>query len=188
MKKVLIINGSPNEKGNTSKIISAVIAGLNKDEIEVTEINCYNMNISPCIDCKCCSRKESVCSIKDDMEHIYTLLKKSDCIILGSPMYFGMFPAQLKALIDRCQLIWSEKYIFNKLLKEKEGIFIFDGGSSWTNMFLPMETIGKYFFNTLNCRLIHSIYVNNTDKDNDYITDNIESIAKCQNLISRTKI
>lgn len=188
MKKLLIINGSPNSGGNTSKIISTIIEGLNKNEIEITEVNCYNVNIRPCVDCKCCSQMKGCCSIKDDMEQIYTLLKEADCIILGSPMYFGMFPAPLKVLIDRCQLIWSEKYIFNKLLKEKEGIFIFDGGSSWQNMFLPMETIGKYFFNTINCTLIHSLYVNNTDEDNDYISKNRESIVKCTNIISGTRI
>ena len=119
MKKLLVINGSPNKEGHTKKIIDEVLNGLDKDKVKITEINCYSKKISPCIDCKCCSSRKGKCSIKDDMEEIYYELKKSDFIILGSPMYFGMFPAPLKALIDRCQLLWSEKNIFNEISKKK---------------------------------------------------------------------
>lgn len=187
MKKLLVINGSPNKDGKTSTLIREILKEIDKTKIQIEEVNCFSKNINPCIDCKCCSNKKSICSIKDDMEHIYGLLKESDYIILGSPMYFGMFPAPLKSLIDRCQLIWSEKYIFNELSKKKKGIFIFDGGSSWENMFVPMETIGKYFFNTINCTLVHKIYVKNTDHENDYIIKNKDSIVRCGHIISESE-
>lgn len=185
MKKLLIINGSPNRGGTTAKIIKDIIKDIDKDKIQITEINCYKLNINPCIDCKCCSYKKSVCSINDDMNSIYTNLKESDYIILASPMYFGMFSAPLKALIDRCQLIWSEKHLFNEISKPKKGIFIFNGGCSWKNMFEPMETIGRYFFNTINCTLVHSIYVENTDKNINAINESRANIVKCIDIISQ---
>ena len=118
------------------------------------------------------------------MEEIYYELKESDLIILGSPMYFGMFPAPLKALIVRCQLLWSEKYIFNDTGKKKKGILIFDSGINWRDMYIPMETIARYFFNTINCTIVGNIYVTNTDEDKNYISNNISSIINCQEILS----
>ena len=115
MKKLLVINGSPNNKGNTNKIVDKIVVSLNKD-IEITYVNCYDMDINPCIDCKYCSTTEGMCSIEDSMTLIYRQIKESNIIIIASPMYFGMFPAPSKSLIDRCQLIWSEKFIFNKII------------------------------------------------------------------------
>jgi len=100
-------------------------------------------------------------------------------------MYSGMFPSPLKSLIDRCQVIWSKKFIFKQNIKQrKQGIFIFNGGSSWNNMFNPMETIGKYFFNTLNCDISFKLYIDNTDKNYDYINKHYDDILKCKNMIN----
>ncbi|MEW8993198.1 flavodoxin family protein [Clostridium sp.] len=188
MKKLLIINGSPNTEGHTNKIVDAIIKGINAN-VEIKYINCYDMNIKPCTDCKYCSKVVGACSIKDSMTEIYKLIQDCDIIILASPMYFGMFPSPLKSLIDRCQVIWSKKFIFKQNTKErKQGIFIFNGGSSWNNMFIHMETIGKYFLNTLNCDILFKLYVDNTDVNYNYINEYHDEILKCQNLINKEKI
>ena len=188
MKKLLIINGSPNTEGHTNKIIDAIIKGINTN-VEIKYINCYDVNIKPCIDCKYCSKVVGACSIKDSMTEIYKLIQDCDIIILASPMYFGMFPSPLKSLIDRCQVFWSKKFIFKQNTKErKQGIFIFNGGSSWNNMFIHMETIGKYFLNTLNCDILFKLYIDNTDINYNYINEYHDEILKCQNLINKEKI
>lgn len=184
MKKIIIINGSPNKEGHTNRIVDAILEGINP-KVEIKYINCYDMNIKPCTDCKYCSKVLGECSIKDSMTDIYKYIEECDIIILASPMYFGMFPSTLKSLIDRCQVIWSKKFIFKQNTKErKQGIFIFNGGSSWNNMFNPMETIGKYFLNTLNCDILFKLYIDNTDINYNYINEYYDDILKCQNIIN----
>ncbi len=51
-------------------------------------------------------------------------------------------------------------------------------------MFNPMETIGKYFFNTLNCDISFKLYIDNTDKNYDYINKHYDDILKCKNMIN----
>ena len=184
MKKILVINGSPNKKGHTKNIVEKVLSTIDTSKADIINVDCYKKQIMPCVDCKGCSHKIGQCSIKDDMDPIYDYLKNCDIIILASPMYFGMFPAPLKAIMDRCQLIWSEKYIFNKTTKPKKGILIFDGGTEWKNMYMPMETIAKYFFNTLNCTIEYKLFIANTDKDHHYLENNAASILSCQETIS----
>lgn len=184
MKKILVINGSPNEKGHTKTIVEKVLSTIDITKAEIINIDCYRKEIKPCVDCKGCSHKQGKCSIKDDMESIYDYLKNSDIIILASPMYFGMFPAPLKAIIDRCQLIWSEKYIFNKTARSKKGILVFDSGTEWKEMYQSMETIAKYFFNTLNCTIENKLFITNTDKDQHYLENHATSILSCQDTLN----
>lgn len=185
MKKILVINGSPNKNGHTKTIVEKILSTIDEGKSIITKVDCYSLEIKPCIDCKYCSSVKGQCSIKDNMEEIYSLLKESDFIILAAPMYFGMFPAPLKALIDRCQLIWSEKYIFNQIAKAKQGILVFDSGMQWKDMYIPMETIAKYFLNTINCSIEGRVYITNTDIDKEYIDNNLSQITHCQEIINK---
>lgn len=183
MKKVLVINGSPHKKGHTTALVEEVLKEVEK-EAEVRFINCYEADIKPCIDCKYCSKVKGECFIKDDMNSLYKSLKESEIIILAAPMYFGMFPSEVKALIDRCQVIWSEKHVFkSENIPLKRGIFIFNGGDQWPNMFQSMETIGRYFFNTLNCSIDYELLISNTDKDIAYVNSNLHHITGCKEAL-----
>jgi len=51
-----------------------------------------------------------------------------------------------------------------------------------------METIGKYFLNTLNCDILFKLYIDNTDINYNYINEYHDEILKCQNLINKEKI
>ena len=55
-------------------------------------------------------------------------------------------------------------------------------------MFIHMETIGKYFFNTLNCDILFKLYIDNTDINYNYINEYHDEILKCQYLINKEKI
>ncbi len=60
------------------------------------------MNISPCNACLSCMHKTlGVCAVEDDMQDIYTELKKSDVLCLATPVYLNNMSAQLKNVMDR---------------------------------------------------------------------------------------
>lgn len=176
----LIFFASPNRNGSTYKLLESFIKGLDGN---VDIINVYDYNVKPCIDCGFCSEVEGKCSIEDRMIEIYNKIDTSDNIVIASPMYFGMFPAPMKSIIDRTQMNWNRKYLFKKGSdKKKKGVLIVTAGAEWENMFVYMEKVCKYFFNTIDCKLTYKIYASSVDKikieDNHTIINNAYEIGR----------
>lgn len=159
---ILVFSASPNEKGNTHNLMEKFLEGLegNKEIIEV-----YDEKIGPCIDCKYCYKVET-CAIKDDMIEVYDKIKKSDIIIIATPMYFSGVPAPLKALIDRLQVYWGKKYIRKDRsdIKAKRGVILATGGSSCPNMFKPIEETLVFAMAAMDAKIEEKIYIESTDK------------------------
>ena len=66
MAKVLLINGSPKEHGNTFTALNEVAKTLNEEGIE-TEIICIGKQaVQGCIACGMCGR-EGKCTFRDDL-------------------------------------------------------------------------------------------------------------------------
>ncbi|MCX5813418.1 MAG: flavodoxin family protein [Proteobacteria bacterium] len=101
--KVLILNGSARgQKGVTGRLLKGFVEGLIDGNAEVTEFNVAGLNISPCSACLSCMHKIlGECAIKDDMEEIYKEMKRSDIMVLATPVYTDNMSAQLKRVMDR---------------------------------------------------------------------------------------
>jgi multimeric flavodoxin WrbA len=71
----------------------------------------------------CLTHKE--CAFKDDMQEVYTLLRKARGVIIATPVYNGGVSAQTKAVMDRCRaVVAADKNFF----KHKVGMGIALGG------------------------------------------------------------
>ena len=65
--KVLLINGSPRDNGNTFTALSEVAKTLNNEGIE-TEIICIGKQaVQGCIACGMCGRNGARCTFHDDL-------------------------------------------------------------------------------------------------------------------------
>lgn len=101
-KKIVILNGSPHTKGNTSALIAAFKKGAEGAGNMVTEFFLGSMNINGCKGCFCGGKNpESPCVQKDDMEKIYPAYKEADIVVLASPLYYWTISGQLKCAFDR---------------------------------------------------------------------------------------
>ena len=100
-KRILILKGSPREKGNSSTLANRVAAGAREAGAEVEIIYLHGLDIRPCDACDTCNETDGVCIIKDDMQAIYPKLLRADAIVLASPIYWFTVSAQLKLCIDR---------------------------------------------------------------------------------------
>ena len=102
--KVLGISGSPIKNGNVNLLIQQVLKGTGSKGGKTEIIYLDKLNISPC---KSCGKnpEPKFCFIKDDMEKVYTELKSSDVLVLGSPIYFDTVSAQMKLFLDRCNCL-----------------------------------------------------------------------------------
>lgn len=115
--------GSPREKA-TDYVLKMALEEMRKQGFETIFFTVKGKNINFCIHCDYCL-KNKVCVFKDDMQEVYSLLKKADGIIFATPVYNGGVSAQTKAIMDRCRAaVAGEKNFF----KNKIGIGLALGG------------------------------------------------------------
>jgi len=112
-------------------------------------VNACRLQIAPCNGCGGCERTGR-CVIEDEMQRIYNQIDDADIIVLASPIYFYNVTAQCKALIDRCQALWSRKYVLRKRSPMKGGFFLSTGGTKGKKMFDGAILTVRYFFDAIN--------------------------------------
>jgi multimeric flavodoxin WrbA len=101
-RKIVILDGSPRKKGNTSALAASFAEGARSAGNEVTEFFLAELNIHGCRGCGGGhSSRECPCVQKDDMAAIYPKVKEADVIVLASPLYYWTVSGQLKTAIDR---------------------------------------------------------------------------------------
>lgn len=105
--KVLLINGSPHEKGCTYTALSEVASALNKREVE-TEIHYLGTApIAGCIACGKCRTDDEGCVFRDGVNALHKRLDEFSAIVIGSPVYYAAAAGQLTSFLDR--LFYSSK-------------------------------------------------------------------------------
>lgn len=101
-KKIIVLNGSPRKKGNTSLLIDSFSQGAESAGYTVTTFFLETMNIHGCKGCFGGGKDpKNPCVQKDDMDKIYPVFEEADVVVLGSPMYYWSITGQLKCTFDR---------------------------------------------------------------------------------------
>ena len=150
---VLGLQGSPRKKGNTNYLLTSFLDELQIRGAETQVIHVADKHIKPCIGCGNCERK-GFCSIKDDdmTKEMYALLRRADVVVASTPIYFYNATAQLKALIDRTQTLWSRKYklgLTDPGRPDRKGVLLAVGATKGKNLFEGMVLTAKYFFDAI---------------------------------------
>ncbi len=102
--KILGIVGSPRKGGNTEIMVREALDAAGRAGAETEIVLVADKKIAGCDGCEACY-KNGTCLIKDDMVPIYEKLRAADGIIFGTPVYYGDFPSQAKAVIDRAHAL-----------------------------------------------------------------------------------
>lgn len=111
--KVLLINGSPNEKGCTFTALTEVATTLQSNGIETEILYLGKKPIAGCIDCGHCFQTGK-CVFNDKVNEVVARLDEYDGIIVGSPVYYAGPSGQLTAFLDRLFFL-SEAKLAGKL-------------------------------------------------------------------------
>lgn len=110
--KIIIINGSPREKGLTSTILHTIEKRLITNGAEVLFYNLINLDMKQC--CGCCScYATGKCIFNDDAEKLSLEIANADGLVIGSPTYASNISGILKQFIDRGHFV-IEQLLFNK--------------------------------------------------------------------------
>jgi multimeric flavodoxin WrbA len=141
--------GSPRKGGNTETLLNRAVEGTGMD---VQVFRLHGMDLHPCRSCGGCS-KTGRCVVKDDMTPIFEAIREADRIIVATPIYFMGPSAQLKAMIDRCQAFWSEKFLLKRPIPQGEhgrkGLLLMAGGMKKNVGVECTEAICTAFFRTV---------------------------------------
>lgn len=101
--KVLGINGSPHDNGNTAYALSYALRRLGGAGVETEYITLADKTIGYCDGCFIC--RSGACVYDDEMAPIIESLRECECLLLASPVYMGLVTAQLKAFMDRTVML-----------------------------------------------------------------------------------
>lgn len=105
--KVLLINGSPRQDGNTSIALREIEKIFLEENIETEIITVGNKNIRGCIACNKCA-ETGKCVFDDIVNETAEKLLNADGIIAASPVYFASANSTLIAFLTR--LFYSIPY------------------------------------------------------------------------------
>jgi len=97
---VLLINGSPNEKGCICTALTEVEKTLNEAGVGTEIIHVGNKDLRGCIGC-CQCKKTGKCVFNDLVNEIAPKFEACDGIVIGSPVYFASANGTLVSFIDR---------------------------------------------------------------------------------------
>lgn len=109
--KLIAINGSPRQKGNTGRVITEAIKGAQEKEenLIVKEYFLQELELNPCIGCERCMKGLNCKFDGDKISEILNELMEADAVIIGSSIYFSQMTSQLKTLIDRCYSVFMNE-------------------------------------------------------------------------------
>lgn len=134
--KLLMINGSPRDNGNTASALAEMRTIFESEGVEVEYFHVGNMAIRGCVGCASCFKTKK-CAIDDVVNEIASKLEECDGMVVGTPVYYASANGTLISLLDR--LFYSSK--FDKRMKVGAGIVVARrGGCSST-----FDQLNKYF-------------------------------------------
>lgn len=132
---IIGISGSPTGGSSTDYLIRAILDNIEGNHIRRRFIRLNEKSILPC---QACGKSPipDFCFFHDDMDEILGLMKKSEGIILGSPIYFDSVSAQAKLFIDRTNCLRPVDFdnpvgprLTEPLYRGKKGGIVLVGGA-----------------------------------------------------------
>jgi len=186
---VLGLQGSPRISGNTALLLSAFLDEAKRLGAQPELVHVSKKKITPCQECGTCEKK-GFCPIDDDMQEIYPLLRKADTIVMATPIFFYGPTAQMKAVIDRSQALWSRKYTLgleDPGRKWRQGCLLAVGATRGKNLFEGTVLTAKYFFDAVGARFEGSLGYRQIEHSGDIKTHPTalnEAAEKARELIT----
>ncbi len=98
--RVVGINGSARQGGNTAQLVRAVLRGADEAGCHTEMFELAEMRFAHCDACLAC-KTTARCIIADDMSRFYRLAPETDVLVLASPIYMDHVSSQMMAFLQR---------------------------------------------------------------------------------------
>ena len=98
--KVMLVNGSPREKGCTYTALCEVAKALNANGVETEIYQLNGKDIQGCKGCWAC-KKTKKCVYDDGVNEFVEMAAQFDGFVFGSPVYYASAAGTLVSFMDR---------------------------------------------------------------------------------------
>ena len=98
--KILLVNGSPTEKGCTYTALSEVAGALNSEGAQTEILQIGKKPVQGCTNCKHC-QSAGKCAFDDLVNEAAEKAKDADGFVFGSPVYYGAVSGQMTSFMNR---------------------------------------------------------------------------------------
>lgn len=134
--KVILVNGSPHEKGCTYTALTEVQKTLEKNKIETEILWVGNKPISGCLGCGNCI-KTGKCFMEDKVNEFLEKVPEADGFVFGTPVHFASGSGMITSFMDR--VFYGRRELFKNKLASAV-VSCRRGGATST-----FDQINKYF-------------------------------------------
>lgn len=107
--KVLLLNGSPHQKGCTNRALEEVAKSLENEGIETEIFWIGSKPVPGCIACGKCSEGKGCVFNDDRVNEFGKKAEEADGFIFGSPVYYAGASGQITSFLDRLFYAWGGK-------------------------------------------------------------------------------
>jgi multimeric flavodoxin WrbA len=174
-KKVIALLGSPLLEGNTARLLTEAVRGVEEAGCEVEKIAAAHLDFAPCMEIFYCMENET-CRIQDEMIGIYDKFRGMDGLILATPVMTMGIPGRLKAFIDRFQVFYMAKYyrgesfISPERRRRRKMLFISIAGMNIPTVFDGAKMTVRAFGEIIDCPFWDEVLRNDMDTIQDIRT------------------
>ena len=134
--KVLLVNGSPHENGNTAVALREMEKTFAQEGVETEVLQIGKQAVRGCVACYGC-RKLGKCVFDDAVNEAAPKLEAADGLVVASPVYYASANATLVAFLDR--LFYSTP--FDKRMKVGASVAVARRGGASS----AFDELNKYF-------------------------------------------
>ena len=104
--KIIGVNGSPRKQWNTATLLEKALAGAASQGAETELVHLYDLDFKGCTSCFACKliggSFEGRCAMRDELTPlIERITRKTDALILGTPIYFGGMTGEARSFMER---------------------------------------------------------------------------------------
>lgn len=119
MGTVCVLAGSP-RSGRCVRLAEAVASGVHEAGGQAYLVRLADYEVLGCVGCGACSCTGACIlsgrptpSGRPGFDELARVLVAADALVLVAPIYFSGPPSQLKALLDRLQPFWAQRYLLD---------------------------------------------------------------------------
>jgi multimeric flavodoxin WrbA len=103
-KRIMMVVGSPNERGNTRTLVEWVAAGAREAgaDVEIVDAARLRYKAYGCQACMACRGSKAFrCAVDDEATPVIARIPEQNVVVLATPIYFWGLSAQIKHVVDR---------------------------------------------------------------------------------------
>ena len=166
---IIAICGSP-RRGNTEFVLKRILTKAEEFGSSSELVLLREKRIEFCKGCLSCD-SSGECSIRDDMQTIYSKLEEADLVILGSPNYFHNVSGMMKDFIDRLL-----PFYYADKMKDKKMVIVIVGASDKTDAVKKSISCVEETIDLLKASCVGDLYL--TAKESQDIENDPDKIKK----------